>query len=190
MPQLRRLSRRETVLVALATVAVIAAVSWALRSPNGLPLTRARPTTDAAVPPIPRIDLARLETPRSTGDAGRRNLFDYGAPPVPVATPPPIVVPTPPPPTPGGMVAGADGSFQGSVVPAVPPLNVRYIGSVENATGVKVAVLVTDRQEILTGQPGQVVANRYRISRIGLESVDLEDISTGQSRRVPLRGGS
>ena len=74
--------------------------------------------------------------------------------------------------------------------PALPPLNLRYIGSVESARGVKVAVLVTDKREVLTGQAGEVVANRYRIARIGLESVDLEDVGTGQSRRIPLRGGS
>jgi hypothetical protein len=49
-------------------------------------------------------------------------------------------------------------------------------------------VLLTDRDEVLTGQAGQVIANRYRISRIGIESVDLEDVGTGQSRRIPLRG--
>ena len=50
------------------------------------------------------------------------------------------------------------------------------------------AVLVTDRNEVLTGQSGDVVANRYRIARIGIESVDLEDVATGQSRRIPLKG--
>jgi hypothetical protein len=82
------------------------------------------------------------------------------------------------------MTVGADGAL----TPSLPPLNVKYVGSVENARGVKVAVLVTDRREVLTGQAGQVVANRYRIARIGLESVDLEDVNSGQSRRVPLKG--
>ncbi|MFN8096071.1 MAG: hypothetical protein U0599_28300 [Vicinamibacteria bacterium] len=54
----------------------------------------------------------------------------------------------------------------------------------------KVAILLTDRREVLTGQAGEVVANRYRIAKIGLESVDLEEVGTGQSRRIPLRGGS
>jgi hypothetical protein len=74
------------------------------------------------------------------------------------------------------------------VAPSLPPLNLKYIGSVENKAGVKVAVLLTDRREVLTGQAGQVVANRYRIARIGLESVDLEDVGSGQSRRIPLKG--
>ena len=98
-----------------------------------------------------------------------------------VATPPPVV-PAPPPAT------GLDGLATASGPPPLPPLNVKYIGSVENATGVKVAVLVTDRHEVLTGQTGQVIANRYRVARIGLESVDLEDVTTGQSRRIALRG--
>jgi len=71
---------------------------------------------------------------------------------------------------------------------SLPPLNLRYLGSVENRAGVKVAVLLTDRKEVLTGQAGETVANRYRIARIGLESVDLEDVASGQSRRLPLRG--
>jgi hypothetical protein len=82
----------------------------------------------------------------------------------------------------------ADAAATVPVTPSLPPLNLKYIGSVENKAGVKVAVLVTDRREVLTGQTGQVVANRYRIARIGLESVDLEDVASGQSRRIPLRG--
>jgi hypothetical protein len=71
---------------------------------------------------------------------------------------------------------------------APPPLSLKYLGSVENRAGVKVAVLLTDRKEVLTGRAGDTVANRYRIARIGLESVDLEDVASGQSRRIPLRG--
>ena len=99
------------------------------------------------------------------------------------------MVPTPSPAaaTGGGLDATADAR---PATPMLPPLNLRYIGSVENAQGVKVAVLVTDKREVLTGQAGEIVANRYRIARIGLESVDLEDVGTGQSRRIPLRGGS
>jgi hypothetical protein len=73
-------------------------------------------------------------------------------------------------------------------VPRLPALNLKYIGSVENAKGVRVAVLLTDRNEVLTGQPGEVVANRYKIAKIGFESVDLEEVGSGQVRRIPLRG--
>jgi hypothetical protein len=93
-------------------------------------------------------------------------------------------------PTPRPVLPGAEGSASagGPTTPGLPPLNLKYIGSVESKAGVKVAVLLTDRREVLTGQAGQVVANRYRIARIGLESVDLEDVGSGQSRRIPLKG--
>jgi hypothetical protein len=82
-------------------------------------------------------------------------------------TPPPVTVPTPPP---------------------LAPLNIKYIGSFEGKKGLKVAVLMTDRKEVLTGQVGEVVANRYRIVKIGLESVDVQDVGSEQVRRIPLKG--
>ena len=82
-------------------------------------------------------------------------------------TPPPYVAPTPPP---------------------LAPLNIKYIGAFEGRRGLKVAVLMTDRKEVLTGQPGEVVANRYRIVRVGLESVDVQEVGSDQVRRIPLKG--
>jgi hypothetical protein len=67
-------------------------------------------------------------------------------------------------------------------------LNVKYIGSLENPQGLKVAVLLTDRREVLYGQVGDVLANRFRIVKIGLESVDIQEMGTERIRRVPLRG--
>jgi hypothetical protein len=140
---------------------------------------------------VPRIDLARLDRPPAPDEAGRRDLFAFGsraaAGTAEEAPPPRVVVATPPPAAAGG---GVDSAVGGPATPVLPPLNLRYIGSVESARGVKVAVLVTDKREVLTGQAGEVVANRYRIAHIGIESVDLEDVGTGQSRRIPLRGGS
>jgi hypothetical protein len=130
---------------------------------------------------IPRIDLGRLSAPRAEMPAGRRDVFGYGAAaPIPPkgggpaptrvvdATPMPVeTVPTPPP---------------------VPPLSVKFIGAVEDKKGMKVAVLMTDKKEILTGQAGEVVANRLKIVKIGLESVDVQDVGGGSIRRIPLRG--
>jgi hypothetical protein len=193
MRVLRKLNRRERILVGVLVVAAAAVGgSWLLRGESA---TTAPPANRAAetVPPVPRIDLVRLDKPISGGEAGRRNLFAFGSMPVSDLTPAPVVLPTPASATTaqsaggaGGTGAPGDPTAGGSA--QLPPLNVKYIGSVENAAGAKVAVLVTDRQEVLTGQAGQLIANRYRVTRIGLESVDLEDVATGQSRRVALRG--
>jgi hypothetical protein len=49
-------------------------------------------------------------------------------------------------------------------------------------------VLLTDRNEVVTGQTGDLVANRYKIVRIGFESVEVLDVGSGQTRRIPLKG--
>ena len=130
-------------------------------------------------PDLPRIDLGRLESSKGRSGAGRRDLFDFGVPPTPPPTPVPAVVatpagpPTPPPaPTPTPL----------------PPLTVRYVGAIEDKRGLKVAVFLTDKEEVLTGQAGQLVGNRFRIVRIGLESVDIQEVGSEQTRRIPLGG--
>jgi hypothetical protein len=40
----------------------------------------------------------------------------------------------------------------------------------------------------MSGQVGQTVMNRFRVVRIGFESVDVEEVGSGQVRRIPLRG--
>jgi len=186
--RVRKLSRREIVLVALLAAAG-GVLLWGLASPESAPAALggggSRP--EAALPPIPRIDLERLDHRPAVENVGRRDLFAYGAArarddgqddtDVAVAPPPPVTAP-PPVTDIGTQVAAA----------RLPPLNLHFIGAVGNAKGVKVAVLLTDRNEVLTGQQGDVVANRYRIEKIGIESVDLADVGTGQSRRIPLKG--
>jgi len=176
--------RRRWIMPGLA-VAAAASVGWIVLRDTGPAVA---PSASAAEvpkdarrrePDLPRIDLARLDRPRPESGVGHRDLFDFAAPPptpppppMPSAppveeTPPPVTVPTPPP---------------------LPPLNIKYIGAFEGKKGLKVAVLMTDRKEVLTGQVGEVVANRYRIVKIGLESVDVQDVGSEQVRRIPLKG--
>ena len=182
---MRTLSRREKGLLALVALGAAALLLQRLNNPAGTPAARAR--SEPLPPPVPRIDLARLSAERPDSGAGSRDLFRFGAASrsedgeeeLPVVT---VPVPAPQPILP---VDSASGSASAAIL---PPLGLKYLGSVENRAGVKVAVLLTDRKEVLTGQAGETVANRYRIARIGLESVDLEDVASGQSRRIPLRG--
>jgi len=155
-----------------------------LRNPAGTPAARAR--AEPLPPAVARIDLARLSAERPETSAGKRDLFRFGAAsrdeedgaePAPADAHAPAPMPTP----------AIDTAYL-PPAPSLPPLNLKYLGTVENRAGVKVAVLMTDRREVLTGQAGEMVANRYRIARIGLESVDLEDVGSGQSRRIPLKG--
>ena len=184
-----KLNRREMLLLALVAVAAVIWLWQPFDRDSGAPaaLSRARP--EAPTGPVPRIDLARLEEPPSDVEIGRRDLFTYGALRRPAEAADTAAPPAPPPRAPRpataatGSSAGGIGSGSG-----LPPMKLRFIGSVGNEAGVTVAVLVTERNEVLTGQSGDVIANRYRIAKIGIESIDLEDMGTGQSRRIPLKG--
>lgn len=185
-----KLKPRETLLLGLVGVAAVVALWPWFQASRTTPEMGTRARSQASLSPIPRIDLARLDESASEVEVGRRDLFAFGpivsrdAPPLPpeAAEPPPVV--EMPPPNPRGP--GVDGA--GTSRAGLAPMNLKFIGSVGNEQGVKVAVLITERNEVLTGQSGQVIANRYRIERIGIESVDLEDVGTGQSRRLPLKG--
>jgi hypothetical protein len=181
-----RLKRREVLLLGLLAVAAVVAFWPQLSGSGAAPAVLSRSSRPAEpLPPVPRIDLARLEETRSEVEVGRRDLFAYG-PPERGGFEPPSEAPAPAPRMTPSPTTGASG---GPVARGgLPPLNLKFIGSVGNAEGVKVAVLLTDSNEVLTGQRGEVVANRYRIARIGIESIDLEDVGTGQSRRIPLKG--
>jgi hypothetical protein len=185
-----KLRRREGLLIGMLAVAAAVVLWQQLSGPGVTPARLSRSRPQAPLPPIPRIDLARLDVPRADVAVGQRDIFDYGQ--LERAAFDPESQPTPPPvqttaPRPVSNPSGGTQALAGGAA-GLPPLNLKFIGSVGNAEGVKVAVLITERNEVLTGQSGEVVANRYRIARIGIESVDLEDVGTGQSRRIPLNG--
>ncbi len=179
----------------LVAASCLALAWWLLSRPSAPapgPVARpaaAAPSRGARRPPgaadLPEIGLARVLERGQTALAGKRDIFAFGppptqAPPPPTQAPPPTVVAVatlpPAPPVPSGP-------------PPPPPLNVKFIGSVEDKRqGLKVAVLLTDRQEILTGKAGEVVANRLRIVSIGLESIDVQDVGASGVRRIPLKG--
>jgi hypothetical protein len=66
-------------------------------------------------------------------------------------------------------------------------MNVKYIGAMEQR-GMRVAVLMTDKQEVLLGQVGEVVANRFKIVKIGYESIDIQDLGSERTRRIAFKG--
>jgi hypothetical protein len=131
---------------------------------------------------VARIGLDRLAAPPpSSENTAQRDLFAYGVEPTPPPPPPPVqqatvdTEPTPPPvPT----------------LPPLPPLNVKYIGSLEAKPGIRVAFFQTEKKDIVTGQVGEVVMNRFKVVKIGYESADIQEVGMDHVRRLPLRGGS
>jgi hypothetical protein len=176
---LRKLNPRETRLVTATAVVLAVMIALRLRATSDSPGASGRPSADAKLEDLPRIDLKRVDAPPHASKAGERDIFEFGRPPVADTPPPPIVEAAPEPmanlnPTP-------------LPVPTLAPLDLKFIGSLDNSRGLRVAVLMTGKNEILTGKVGEVVANRYKIGKIGIESIDLEDVTSGQSRRIALK---
>lgn len=182
--------------LALVVVAVLGLAVWLggwPASPAPAPAARAtvapaaakRPGAGGAAAELPRIGLERVLEGGRSARAGKRDIFAFGPPPTQARPPGPPPTAAPPP----SLAAGPPPAPVPTGPPPPPPLNVKFIGSVEDKLrGLKVAVLLTDRQEILTGKAGDVVANRLRIVSIGLESVDVQDVGASGVRRIPLKG--
>lgn len=139
---------------------------------SGAPaVTTRRGAPAARIASVPAIGLERTRAPREETGAGKRNVFDFYEPPPPPAPqlPPQVVYAPAPTPTP------------------IPPLNIKYVGSAERS-GARRAIFLTDQNEVLTGGEGDTVGNRVKVVRINLESIDVEDLVSGQPRRIPLKG--
>ncbi len=85
----------------------------------------------------------------------------------PRARPLPVVPPGPPPP---------------------PPIPLKFIGVVERANGVKWAVLSDGKSAPQHGKEGDVIDGRYRIVKIGTESVELTYVDGRGRQTVRLTG--
>lgn len=165
---------RRTLLTGGALVLVLAAGAWTWFGPSGgtgAPAARAgartAPTANqAALPPAETmaVRLSALEAARVEPSDMTRNPFTFEArraapmPAVdlaggnaPALAPAPATPPGPPP---------------------LPPITLKFIGVVEKADGMKLAVL-TDGRGPLHGKEGDIIDGRYRIVRIGTESIDM-----------------
>jgi hypothetical protein len=145
--------------------------------------TRARPAREAgADSPIGVVKLPALSAAGAELEAAERNPFRFR----PVA--PPAPAPPPAPPAGPGAVAGAAGPAVPSGPPPPPPITLRFIGVVEQNTRLKVAVL-SDGRNVFYGKEGDAIEGRYRILRIGPESIDMAYLD-GRGRQTLRLSGS
>jgi hypothetical protein len=172
-------SRQSLLLVLL--VAVGAWAAWphlfpadpvaATSNGDGAPVT---PAPTAVLPSALKLDAL---DPVAEAPSARRNPFRFGAPPPPPAPPRPAAEPVnrpvapPPPPVPAGP----------------PAIRLAFIGVMQLPNGQKIASL-SDGGRLMLGREGDVIDGRFRIVRIGNESIVMEYLN-GQGRQtIPLRG--
>jgi hypothetical protein len=173
---------RSVAILAAGVALALALYVWRQGQPAAATVAAGPRAAGAASADLPRIGLDRLSQRPPPVAVGRRDIFDFGAPPAPPVTAAPAVTP------PAAMVTMPTPVPTPAGPPAPPPVNVKYIGSVEAEKGPKVAFFLTEQKEVLTGQVGDTVMNRFKVVRIGIESVDVQDVGSGQLRRIPLRG--
>ncbi|MEZ5285473.1 MAG: hypothetical protein R2712_11850 [Vicinamibacterales bacterium] len=179
--------RRTLLLGALVAVAVGALAWFWLRTPApdaaaGAPRSarRAQAGSEAPLPEAETVRLARLTEPRDEPPPSARNPFQFGsrAAAAPVqsdatAPPPPMTFTPVEPAAPSGP-------------PPPPPIPLKFIGVVQKADGTALAVLVPTQGEgspPLHGKEGDIIDGRYRILKIGTESIELS-YADGRGRQT------
>jgi hypothetical protein len=132
------------------------------------------------IDPTLRLELlAKVQGVEQAG--GSRNLFQYGPPPVKEALkgPEPKVVPTP-------VVRAAEDAAKPAAPAPPPPINLKYYGfSTPRNSGKKMAFFL-DGEEISVAGEGDTVKKRYRVVRIGVNSVVMEDVESKRQQSLPL----
>jgi hypothetical protein len=167
------------IVLALAVVS-LAVYEWHISGQPPMGLEMGAVKAAGSTEPVPWIDLERLKVDRPKLPLGRRDIFQWVPRPVPIpVTPVPVeqtVDPATLTPTPTAPP------------PPLPPLPLKFIGMFQEKGKPKIAVLMSEQKEIMPGHEGDLLAGRYRIVKIGLESVDVEDVTTGQKQTIALRG--
>lgn len=124
-----------------------------------------------------RLDLlSKLQ--EATYNGGGRSLFEFSTAPVPKTAAPKIVprpvAPTPPPPPVEARK------------PAAPPIPLKFFGFTTPYTQNVRRAFFMDGDEILVATEGDVLKKRYRVVKIGVNSVVMEDLDYKAEQTLPL----
>jgi hypothetical protein len=140
----------------------------------------------ATIDPAVRLDLLAKVQGVESAVAGR-NLFAFGAaPPPPQAAvpalpknvgkiavnqppPPPVTPPGPPPP------------------PVAPPMTFKYYGYKISTTDGHKAAFLLDGDDILVAGENDTIKRRYRVVKIGVNSITIEDTQFKSTQTLQLQ---
>jgi hypothetical protein len=136
---------------------------------------RGAASQNVSADPVPAVKLESLTASRREPAEAPRNPFRYE----PKAPPPEPKLVAPPPPI--------DAPRAGPVVPAgpppLPPIQLKFIGLLERADGTKWAAMTDGKGAVMQGKEGDIIDGRYRILKIGTESVEMTYVD-GRGRQV------
>jgi len=177
--------------VALVVLAIVGYRAWSLTSATPASSSNGQSTAGAATAnrrgpganaEAPVVHLDELDQNRPKPSGPERNLFRFK----PKAPPPPPpnaerTAPTAPVAPPPRVNAGP---------PPPPPITLKFIGIIDRGAGQpKIAVLTDGVGPPIHGVEGGTVAGKYRILRIGAESIEMAYLD-GRGRQTIRLSGS
>jgi hypothetical protein len=178
-------SRRQWILLG-GLVVVLAALLIARQGSDGAPADARRAASNtqrtersAAIPEPEALEvrLEALEGRRAEPEEAGRNPFRFEARRPPRGG----AAPMPPPPSEPSLPPVSSGP------PPPPPIPLKFIGIVESPGAGRLAAF-SDGQRVFQGREGDIIEGRYRIVRIGVESLVLEFVDTGRQQTIRLSG--
>jgi hypothetical protein len=146
---------------------------------------RVDPTT---IDPTLRTDLlARLGGIQIQG--GSRPLFEFSAPPPPKAPDPGKIIPAKPVTVAKPVAVAAapppPATSTTPVKPSAPPIPLKFYGFTAARAGAKRAFFL-ENEDVFVASEGELVKKRYKVVRVNLNSVVMEDTEYKQQQTLPL----
>jgi hypothetical protein len=142
------------------------------------------PADLSTIDPKLRLDLLAKVQAVDPGPAAR-NLFQFGAAPALAVKEPQKIIPKTPEEIAREVAAQAPPGPP--VPPPPPPITLKYYGyAAQRADGRKRAFFL-DGDEIFVAAEGEIVKRRYKVVRIGVNSVVMEDTQFSNTQTLPLQ---
>ena len=141
----------------------------------------------ATVDPTLRLDLLAKVQSVEAGPAGR-NLFDFGQ-----APPPPPVAQAALPKVPKILVTQSTAPVQPAPPPGPPPppkapaMTFKYYGYKVSALDGHKAAFLLDGEDIMIAGENDTFKRRYRVVKIGVTSITIEDTQFKSTQTLPLQ---
>jgi hypothetical protein len=132
----------------------------------------------AAGSDAPDVHLEALEAEHPKPGPIDRNLFRFKSRPAPA-----------PPPAERSTQTTIAAPEQPPGPPPVPPITLKFIGLVKQAEGQpRIAVLSDSAGHVFHGTEGQTIEGRYRILKIGEESIEMSHLDGSGRQTIRLSG--
>jgi len=133
----------------------------------------------SSIDPTLKLDL--LARVRSVGEVGgKRSLFEFYTPPTPPVKVPPI---NPTPPKPAEIPKPISTT---PVKPPPTPVPFKFFGYSGAVRDGNLRALLMEGDETIIVRAGDTVRNRWRITRIGVTTVDVEDLTAKSSQTLQI----